>query len=139
MKKSAGREALDRVRNMRQAPTEAERLMWGALRSRRLDGLKFRRQVWIGAYIADFVCIEARLIVELDGSQHVEAGVYDSRRDTELANAGYRTLRFWNNDVTGNLVGVLDAIRAGYIEQLPSPSHRLTAAGPSLSPKGEGI
>lgn len=139
MKKSAGREALDRVRNMRQAPTEAERLMWGALRSRRLDGLKFRRQVWIGAYIADFVCIEARLIVELDGSQHVEADDYDRRRDTQLASLGYRTLRYWNNDVTGNLVGVLDAIRVSCAERLPSPSHRLSAAGPSLSLAGEGI
>ena len=102
MKQSAGTEALGRVRQMRRSATEAERLIWSALRGRRLGGFKFRRQVWIGSYIADFLCAEAKLVIELDGSQHGAATEYDARRDASLAEAGYRTLRFWNNDVTGN-------------------------------------
>ena len=73
--------------------------------SRRLSGYKFRRQVWIGVYIADFVCTETRLIVELDGSQNADAAKYDTERDATFTEAGYRTLRFWNNDVTGNSTG----------------------------------
>ncbi|HWI87308.1 MAG TPA: DUF559 domain-containing protein [Sphingomonas sp.] len=138
MKQAAGTEALERVRRMRRVPTEAERTLWNALRGRRLDGHKFRRQVWIGAYIADFVCNEARLIVEVDGSQHGDAVDYDTRRDASLAEAGYRTLRFWNNDVTGNLEGVLESISTACAARLASPSRR-DAAGPSLSPRGEGI
>ena len=138
MKQAAGTEALARVRQMRKQPTEAERLIWNALRSRRLGGFKIRRQVWLGSYIADFLCAEAKLIIELDGSQHGDASDYDARRDATLAEAGYRTLRFWNNDVTGNLEGVLEIIREACQARLPSPSRRM-AAGPSLSLKGEGI
>ncbi len=138
MKQSAGTEALDRVRRMRRVQTEVERLMWGALRSRRLEGLKFRRQVWIGGYIADFVCAEARVVIEVDGSQHGETLDYDAQRDATLTEAGYRTLRFWNNDVTGNLEGVLKSIATACAERVAPPSHRC-AAGPSLSPTGEGF
>ena len=137
MRKAAGTEALQRVRQMRRTATEPERLIWNAVRGRRLGGLKFRRQVWIGPYVADFVCAEAKLILELDGSQHSDAETYDSRRDASLAEAGYRKLRFWNNDVTGNLDGVLEAILQAWEARLPSPSRRF-AAGPSLSPRGEG-
>jgi very-short-patch-repair endonuclease len=137
MKQAAGTEALSPVRQMRRSATEAERLIWNAVRSRRLGGFKFRRQVWTGRYIADFLCAEAKLIIELDGSQHGEAAGYDTRRDASLAEAGYRTLRFWNNDVTGNLDGVLKTILLACEARLPSPSHRF-AAGPSLSLKGEG-
>jgi very-short-patch-repair endonuclease len=98
---------------------------------------KSRRQVWIGPYIADFACLEARLVIELDGAQHGETIDYDARRDRQLAAQGYRTLRFWNNDVMENLEGVLDVIGRACAERLPSPSHRF-AAGPSLSPRGEG-
>jgi very-short-patch-repair endonuclease len=137
MKQATGTEALARVRQMRRSATEAERLIWNAVRSRRLGGFKFRRQVWIGSYIADFLCPEARLVIELDGSQHGEAADYDTRRDASLAEAGYRTLRFWNNDVAGNLDGVLETILHACEGNLPSPSHRF-AAGPSLSLTGEG-
>ena len=94
MKQATGTEALSRVRQMRRSATEAERLIWNAVRSRRLGGFKFRRQVWIGSYIADFLCADAKLIVELDGAQHGDAADYDTRRDASLAEAGYRTLRF---------------------------------------------
>jgi very-short-patch-repair endonuclease len=137
VKQSAGTEALDRVRTMRRVATPAENLLWGALRGRRLEGLKFRRQVWIDTYIADFLCYEARLIVELDGSQHSEAVDYDAHRDAELTRLGYRTLRFWNNDVSGNLDGVLETIRRACVERLPSPSR--ASRGPLPLPSGEGI
>ena len=138
MKQAAGTEALDRVRQMRRSPTEAERLIWNAIRGRRLGGLKFRRQVWIGTYIVDFLCAEAKLIVEIDGARHADNAVYDMGRDASLAEAGYRTLRFWNNEVTGNLDGVLETILLACGARVPSPSRR-SAAGPSFSLKGEGL
>ena len=136
VKQAAGTEGLDRVRTMRRTATPAEKTLWNALRGRRLDGLKFRRQVWIEAYIADFLCYEARLVVELDGSQHGEAIDYDGKRDADLARLGYRTLRIWNNDVNGNLDGVLEAIRSACGERMPSPSH--ASHGPLPLPAGEG-
>ena len=90
------------ARSMRRAPTEAEDRLWGALRDRRLDGLKFRRQVPIGAFIVDFVCMEAKLIVEVDGVQHAESA-RDMARDAELEARGFRVLRFWNDDVMRDL------------------------------------
>ncbi|WP_339765564.1 endonuclease domain-containing protein [uncultured Hoeflea sp.] len=90
------------ARAMRRAPTEAEQRLWGALRNRRLDRLKFRRQAPVGPYIADFICMEARLIVELDGIQHA-GSVRDRTRDAELEARGFRVLRFWNDDVMRDL------------------------------------
>ena len=99
------------ARSMRSAPTEAEEHLWGALRNRRLDKLKFRRQVPIGAYIADFVCMEAKLIVEVDGTQHAESR-RDAVRDAALEEAGFRVLRFWNDDVMRDLDSVCATIIA---------------------------
>ena len=90
------------ARAMRRAPTEAEERLWGALRNRRLDGLKFRRQVPMGAFIADYICMEAKLIVEVDGVQHAESP-RDMLRDAELEARGFRVLRFWNDDVMRDL------------------------------------
>jgi len=84
--------------------------MWFLLRDRRLNGAKFRRQVPIGNYIVDFVCQEAKLIVEHDGGQHADQVAYDTARSEWLAAVGYRVLRFWNNDLTENEEGVLTAI-----------------------------
>lgn len=137
MKSIDGTDALVRSREQRKFATEPERLLWGALRNRRLEGFKFRRQYWIGPFIADFACIEAKLIVEADGSQHGENEEYDVRRDAYLRRKGYRVIRFWNNDVTGNLEGVLEVIRIAFLERVPSPSHAC-GAGPSLSHPGEG-
>jgi ATP-dependent helicase HrpA/adenine-specific DNA-methyltransferase len=95
---------------MRHQSTEAEKKLWRLLRSSQLESLKFRRQVPIGNYIADFVCHECRIIVEVDGGQH--DGNRDRERDRWLSDAGYRVLRFWNNDVLGNSNGVLGAILA---------------------------
>ena len=95
---------------MRSEPTFAEKVMWDRLRNRKLAGLKFRRQVPIGPYIADFLCKEGRLIVEFDGPNHDEA--YDRKRDGWLEAQDYRVLRFANNDLGNRLSWVLDSIRA---------------------------
>lgn len=75
-----------------------------------MEGLKFKRQQPIGKYVVDFVCLEKKLIIEIDGGQHNEPGI-DSVRDAWLSNQGYKTIRFWNNEVTQNLDGVLEVIR----------------------------
>jgi adenine-specific DNA-methyltransferase len=98
-----------RARQLRARQTEAERKLWYLLRDRRLNGAKFRRQVPIGNYIVDFVCQEAKLVVELDGGQHTEQVAYDTARSEWLATVGYRVLRFWNTDLTENEEGVLTA------------------------------
>ncbi|WP_245958442.1 endonuclease domain-containing protein [Pelagibacterium sediminicola] len=96
------------AKTMRRNPTEAEQKLWLLLKDRRFASYKFRRQVPIGPYIADFVCYSARLIVELDGSQHAD-GV-DIRRDEWLAAKGFEVLRVWNNDLTSGEAAVSDAI-----------------------------
>ncbi|NJL50526.1 MAG: endonuclease domain-containing protein [Blastochloris sp.] len=85
--------------------TDAERVMWRLLRDRRLAGAKFRRQVPLGPYVADFLSFDHRLVVEVDGGQHA-GSVRDQERDGWFAESGYRTLRFWNNDVLANAEGV---------------------------------
>lgn len=110
MRRPADDAALERVRQMRRFSTEAEATLWRNLRGRRLSGAKFRRQVWLGHYIADFYCAEAKLIVEADGGQHDLQQRYDACRDVWLRDAGFRTLRFWNDDVLTNVEGVLTTI-----------------------------
>jgi very-short-patch-repair endonuclease len=99
------------ARALRRDMTEAEDKLWHELRSRRLDRIKFRRQVPIGRYIADFACLEAKLIVEIDGSQHAESP-RDHVRDAELISRGFRILRFWNDEVLRELDAVCDTIIA---------------------------
>jgi 2-isopropylmalate synthase len=99
------------ARAMRRAPTDAERKLWHALRDRRLQSLKFRRQVPVGPYIADFLCIEHRLIVEADGDQHAESA-RDGVRDAWLTRNGYRILRFSNRDILRETERVLATIAA---------------------------
>jgi very-short-patch-repair endonuclease len=98
------------ARSLRKNPTNAERLLWQHLRRRRLAGFRFRRQHSIGPYICDFACLEAAIVVELDGSQHVEQSDYDERRDAFLRSQGYRVLRFWNNDVLVQINVILETI-----------------------------
>ena len=100
---------LKRARKMRREMTPAERKLWYALRDRRLTGIKFRRQVVIGNYIADFVCQQHKMIVEADGGQHNE-NTYDALRDRWLKSQGFTVLRFWNGDILDRLDGVLATI-----------------------------
>src|SRR5882724_8686520 len=106
MKKHPVNGAKERARALRQNMTEAEKRVWQILRLHRMRGCKFRRQVPIGRYIVDFVCHEARLIVEIDGGQHDTWSPREAERHEFLQSAGYRILRFWNNEVLANLDGV---------------------------------
>jgi very-short-patch-repair endonuclease len=109
------------ARRLRRNATIAERRLWYRLRSRSLYGMKFVRQEPIGPYIVDFVWREHRLIVEVDGGQHSEnAG--DAARDRRLHDHGYRVLRFWDNDVIGNIEGVLETIASVLPHNGPAPS-----------------
>src|SRR5208337_1580439 len=98
-------------RNLRKRQTDAENLLWRNLRGKQLEGLRFRRQQPIGKCIVDFVCLEKRLILEIDGSQHAIDQYKDKQRDNWLLADGYRILRFWNNDVLTNIEGVMETIR----------------------------
>ena len=109
------------AKKMRHEPTEAEAKLWSMLRGQRLAGMKFKRQEQVGDYIVDFVCFGSRLIVEADGSQHSENG-RDAVRDTWLTEQGFRVLRFWNNDILGNLDGVARVILDAAQPPLPNPS-----------------
>jgi very-short-patch-repair endonuclease len=115
-----------RARQLRRNPTDAERLLWRKLRFWQVDGLKFRRQQPLGQYIVDFVCLEKRLVVEVDGGQHAEDANYDNNRDAWLREQEFIVLRFWNNDVLKNTDDVVTAI----VEKLQST--------PYLSPSPQG-
>jgi len=106
---------------LRRNQTDAEERLWAHLRNRRLGGFKFRRQATVGFHVADFLCPEKRLIVELDGGQHSEEA--DARRTARLEALGYRIIRFWNNEVLGNTDGVLQVILATALA-LPSRFER---------------
>ena len=95
---------------LRRNQTDAETLLWRHLRNRQLGGFKFRRQHSFPPYIVDFVCIEKRLVVELDGDQHTRAVEADERRTKFLEQKGFRVIRFWNNELLGNTEGVLERI-----------------------------
>ena len=99
-----------KARQLRRNPTDVERLLWQRLRFWQVDDYKFRRQQPLGNYIVDFVCLQKRLIVELDGGQHAEQTNYDAERDAWLCHQGFTVLRFWNNDVLKNIEGVMELI-----------------------------
>ena len=119
---------LARARTLRRQPSVAESVLWRHLRARRLLGYKFRRQVVMEPYIVDFVCLEARLIIEADGGQHSNQVTYDTRRTAVLEGMGYRVMRFWNHEVLGELQSVLEQIQTALIE----------APSPQPSPGGRG-
>jgi len=114
--------------------TDAERTLWLALRDRRLKG-KFRRQVPIGPFIADFASHEYRLVVEVDGGQH-EGSVNDGQRDRWFEKNSFRVLRFWNNEVLSNLNGVLETIASALDTAAPHPAH--ASRGHPSPARGEG-
>ena len=123
---------IDRARQLRRDSTEVEKILWRALREK-LPSAKWRRQMPIGPYFADFASFSGRLVVELDGGQHADASEYDRARTRLIEGQRYRVLRFWNNDVTERMDGVLETIATALS---PSPS-RGSAAQPS--PAGRGM
>ena len=120
----------DIVRRLRQNMTEAEAKLWAALRNKQVHGYKFRRQHRVAPYVVDFVCPEASLAIELDGGQHATAD--ETERTAALEAKGLRVLRFWNNEVLGNIDGVL-AVIAGALEKSPSPNPLPRVAGERTS------
>ena len=107
------------AREARQETTEAEDRLWERLRDRRLQGYKFRRQPPLGRFRPDFTCPSAKLVIEVDGSQHVEAESQDAGRTAFFEAQGYWVLRVWNNDVLGDIDAVHDGILAAFTAPHP--------------------
>jgi very-short-patch-repair endonuclease len=114
--------SLEHARQLRKEMTDTERFAWYRLRKRQLAGHKFRRQVPLGSYIADFVCLESRLILEFDGGQHAERVVYDERRTRWLESQGFRVMRFWNIDVLKEWEAVEQVILRALTGSTPHPN-----------------
>jgi len=114
------------ARKLRSSMTDAEHALWRVLRSRQLAGFKFRRQHSIGPFVVDFVCLEHKLIIEVDGGHHAEQPDADAGRTEYLEGQGYRVLRFWNNEVLTEMEGVALRVLATLT---PTP----------LPPAGEGL
>jgi len=108
------------ARKLRGTSTDAEMLLWRHLRNRHMAGYKFRRQDVIGPYIVDFVCLDAGLIIEADGGQHLEQRHRDRERTAFLESRGYKVIRFWNNEILCDIESVLEQIHACLID-IPSP------------------
>jgi len=127
-----------KARRLRGTPTEAERRLWNLLRNRSVEGLKFLRQHPIEPFVVDFVCREHMLVIEVDGSQHIDDAEYDRRRTAFLNARGYSVLRFWNTEVVRHIDGVHEFIAATIagIDVDPSPGWRYSPA--TLSPEGRG-
>ena len=119
-----------RARKLRLDATEAEQRLWYHLRSRQLAGATFRRQQPIGPYYADFCSVELKLVIEVDGGQHMEPCEQDDVRTAFLKRSGYRVLRFWNTDILGNLGGVLGCIETAVAEQRSSTRGEKRAGDP---------
>ena len=120
------------VKKLRENATDAERKLWHHLRRKQIDGLRFRRQYPLGPYIVDFVCLPARLIIEVDGGQHTEQMERDAARTAWLKAQGFRVIRFWNNEVLGNIEGVLHVIGEQLAPATPPPPT------PSREGRGKG-
>ena len=123
------------ARRLRREMTDAERKLWQALRAKRFRSVSFRRQAPLGPYIADFVCHALQLVIEVDGGQH-SGSEHDARRDAWMAREGYKVLRFWNNEILGNLEGVQDRI-GREIATAPSPQPSPTRGEGAASCPGD--
>ena len=108
------------ARKLRKESTDAERELWKHLRARRMAGFKFRRQVVIEPFIVDFACLEAKLIIEADGGQHVLQEEEDAARTAFLESQGYKVMRFWNNQILVETRAVLECIH-NFLIKSPHP------------------
>jgi very-short-patch-repair endonuclease len=101
------------AKNLRRNQTKVEKILWSKIRNRQIEGVKFRRQEPINGYIVDFVCLESKLILELDGGHHnnIQRKIYDKLRTSSLNHIGFKVLRIWNSEIIGNIDGVLEYIR----------------------------
>jgi len=122
-----------RARQLRKSMTDAEQALWARLRRRQMHGHKFRRQHPLGGYIVDYVCLDEKLVVEVDGGQHDEQRDQDAQRTRYLEQRGFRVIRFWNHQVLGELDAVTEAIT----EALGPPPATPTARRPP--PAGGGV
>jgi len=122
------------ARVLRKRMTDAERRLWRHLRDRQLGGWKFRRQHPVGPYIVDFICLEKKVVIEVDGGQHAENEEADGRRSAYLEKLGYHILRFWNNEVLQETEAVLTTIFER-LNEAPAPPH----PSPLPPPGGEGV
>jgi very-short-patch-repair endonuclease len=104
------RKGIHSARRLRSSSTQAELALWVRLRARRLQQLKFRRQFPVSGYVVDFVCLEAKLVVEVDSGQHADLEAEDAHRTAVLGASGFHVLRFWNDDVLKRLDSVLEEI-----------------------------
>ena len=124
-------------RTLRNNLSDAEQALWHLLRGRQISALKFRRQHPFGDYILDFVCLENKLVIEVDGGQHGQQAGYDENRTQKLQAAGFRVLRFWNNEVLNEIESVREKIGLVVEELQPHPPPNLPlAAGPEGPPSG---
>jgi very-short-patch-repair endonuclease len=136
------------ARELRKAMTDAERVLWQELRRGKIPGTRFRRQVPIGRYVADFACLKSRLVIELDGSQHFDRASYDAERTAFLERQNFRVLRFWNGHLSEDREAVIETIVWAVThpewrqERDPPPQPSPFGGGSQTSdsppPKGEG-
>jgi very-short-patch-repair endonuclease len=124
----------DRARELRRSQTEAEKKLWDRLKGGQRHGVKFRRQFPIGPFFADFCAATELLVIELDGSQHMDMVVRDEQRTKYLENLGYRVVRFWDNDALASTDEVIEKI-SGLLKD-PMVSERPRAGGASLPGRG---
>ena len=125
---------IENAKNLRKNITDLEYKLWKILKNRNFKGFKFRRQHPIGRYIVDFVCLEARLIIEIDGLHHQEQYNYDENRSNDLEKMGFTILRFWNKE----LINDFEKVKMAIYNQLKSNNQSLMTPHPPLSPAGRG-
>jgi len=128
-----------RARTLRNQSTDAERHLWQHLRGKQLGGMRFRRQVPVAGFIVDFACLEAKVIVELDGAQHTQNVGYDEQRDRLIEAQGFRVLRFWDNQVFQETQAVLQEIMRALEVRCPHPSPAALQVFPCPPQAEEGI
>src|SRR5262249_26771691 len=116
-----GKMSRDHARQLRKNLTDTERFVWQRIRYRQLGGYKFRRQMSLGPYVVDFVCLECRLILELDGGQHAEQAAEDAIRTRWLQEQGFTVLRFWDHEAMRDWDAVAEVIRRHLRSSTPHP------------------